>query len=52
MHLAKIVAPADLAVDVKNTAMATAGRESYATVPAKKVIESVVARQVIAVRCP
>ena len=47
------MAPADLAVNVKNTGVAiTPGGESNATVPAKKVIKSVVARQFIAVRCP
>ena len=48
-----IVAPADLTVNVKNTGVAfTAGGKSNATVPAKKVIKSAVARNVIAVRCP
>ena len=47
------MAPADLTVNVKNTGVAfTFGGESNATVPAKKVIKSVVARKVNAVRCP
>ena len=52
MHLATIVAPADLTVNVKITAVATAGGESNATVPAKKVVKSAAARKVIVVRCP
>ena len=52
MHLATIAGPAGLAVNVEYAAVATAGGISNATVPAKKLIKSAVARKVIAVRCP